>query len=172
MRHIRQLEVTVAYQSTLLFGLLLCGVSQAQTACPPGMEEYGAGVCGYSRPDEPTKQAVGQQAPPPQWASRWLAVATDSVKGTLGSATDMQNRENAEQAAIADCQAKGGTKCKLDVSYSNGCAAMVVGDGGYNSNGAATENEAIQLGMKVCMNAGHTKCHVYYAVCSPPARIQ
>jgi len=46
----------------LLFGILLSMKSHAQTACPPGMEAYGDGVCGYSRSEEPVKQTPQQQA--------------------------------------------------------------------------------------------------------------
>lgn len=167
--------------SCLLFSLLLLsGVTHAEGNCPEGYYPIG-GESGQPRPqgcapipgyEQQQGQQQTPQAPPPQWTSRWLAIATDSVKGTLGTAKDMPNRENAERAAIKDCQMKGGTQCKLDVSYSNGCAAMVVGDGGYNSNGAATVDAAVQLGMKVCANAGHTKCHLYYSACSLPVRIQ
>ena len=166
--------------SCLLFSLLLLSsVTHADGECPPGMFPTNpsgtqgpvgcAPIPGY---EQQQGQQQTPQAPPPQWTSRWLAIATDSVKGTLGTATDMPNRENAERAAIKDCQTKGGMQCKLDVSYSNGCAAMVVGDGGYNSNGAATVDAAVQLGMKVCTSAGHTKCHLYYSTCSLPVRIQ
>lgn len=157
-----------------LFWFLLCTTSHAQTACPPGMEPYGAGVCGYSQPmpsaQLPLQQPTNEETP--QWESQWLAIATDSESGSLGTAIGMKNREDAERVALADCQAKGGTKCKLDVSYGNGCAAMIVGDGGYNSNGASTVDEAVRLGMKVCIDAGHTNCRVFYSACSLPVRIR
>jgi hypothetical protein len=107
-----------------------------------------------------------------RWADKWMAIATDSIKESLRTSTCMPDRYMAEQAAVTDCQAKGGTQCKLDVSYGNGCAAMVVGNGGYNSNGAATLNEAIQLSMKTCASSGHTNCHIYYSACSLPVPIQ
>jgi hypothetical protein len=159
-----------------LFVLLmpLCSVVHAQTACPPGMEEYGAGVCGYSQSEEPAQQARPQQPalPPPQWATRWGAIATDSPKGVLGAVVNVSSKSEAQQAAMADCKAKGGTKCKVDIAYDNECAAVVVGDGGYNVGSDATTDKASQLGMNVCTKAGRTNCHVYYSACSLPIRIQ
>ena len=158
----------------LLLGMLLLlnGVVHAEGGCPPGLIPASGTDINSCVPIPPGYYTQTAAPQPPQWADRWLAVATDSIRGSLGTATGMPSRGNAERAAIADCQAKGGTQCKLDVSYGNGCAAMIVGDGGYNSNGAATVDEAVQLGMKICANAGHANCHVYYSVCSLPQRIQ
>ena len=155
----------------LLFSLLLSTTSHAQTACPPGMEEYGEGVCGYSRSEEPTQQAPQQQAAPPQWTSRWGAIATDSVKAVLGTATDMASKNEAEQRALKECQTKGGTQCKLQNSYSNACVAMITGSKIFNVGSDADLNRAVQSGMKKC-TAADTDCHVYYSACSLPVRIQ
>jgi hypothetical protein len=152
--------------------MLLGNLAHAQTACPPGMEAYGDGVCGYSQTEQPTQQSQ-LQAPqsPPQWESRWLAIATDSVKGSLGTATDMANKGQAEQTAMTNCRSKGGTQCKVDVSFGNGCAAMVSGDTSYNVQGAPTLDQATQVAMKTCSKAT-IHCHVYYSACSLPVRIQ
>jgi len=143
----------------------------AQAACPPGLIPYGAGndlsTCG---PDDSQQQP--QMLPSPQWSRRWGAIATDSVNGSLGTITGVASRSEAEQIALAICRVKGGSQCKLDISYSNGCGAMVVGDGGYNSNSAATMDEAVNIGIGICRRAGHANCHVYYSACSPPERIR
>jgi hypothetical protein len=176
MRHIRQLEVAVAYQSTLLFGLLLCGVSQAQTACPPGMEEYGAGVCGYSQPEQPSPQAPEPHLPPSpspsqQWASRWGAIATDIQNKSVGTASNLESQSQAKQAAIADCRSKGGSACTVEIVYRDGCTALAAGDTAHNAKAGTTVNAASQLAMKIC-TASDTRCKVYYTACSLPVRIQ
>jgi hypothetical protein len=165
----------------LLLGLLLLlgSVVHAEGECPPGMFPTNppgaqgpvgcAPIPGYDQQQQPTRQ---QTAPPPRWASGWMAIATDSMKGSLGSATDLPSRDEAERAALADCQAKGGSQCKLQVSYGNGCAAMVAGNKEFNVNGAATLDEAVRIGMKMCAKAGDSNCHVYYSACSLPIRIQ
>ncbi len=162
--------------SYLLFGLLLSTMSHAQTACPPGMEEYGAGVCGYSQSEESAQQAPQQQfpqkqAPPTRWATRWGAVATDGPGGHLGAVTDLSSKSEAERAAIADCRAKGGLQCAVEISYDNECAAMAVGDKIHNVTADVTLDKAIQSSIKTCREAD-TNCHVYYTACSLPARIQ
>ena len=112
------------------------------------------------------------QAPPPQWESRWGAVATDVPRGTVGASANMLSRQAAERSAMADCSAKDGKNCKLETWYSNGCVVLVAGDGGYNVTAEATLNEATGLGMKFCTDAKRTNCRVYYSACSPSVRIQ
>jgi hypothetical protein len=74
--------------------------------------------------------------------------------------------------ALADCQAKKGSpNCKVELWYTNGCAAMVVGDKGHNAKAGATPDEAIQAAMKVC-SSEDAHCFVYYSACSLPVRIQ
>lgn len=169
----------------LLFGLLLLlsSVVHAEGGCPPGYYPYPMGatqgqpgpqgcapIPGY---DNNQQQAQPQQTlpPPPQWSSRWGAIATDAVKGSLGTAVDLSSPNEAEQMAMADCKSKGGTKCKIDVAYGNGCAAMVLGDAEFNVHNAATLSDAIKLAMKTCTSRD-TNCHVYYSACSLPVRIQ
>jgi len=115
-RQLIEVDMKSILFSCLLFSLLSCIPARAQTACPPGMEEYGAGVCGYNRSEESPQQALQQQgppSPPPRWATRWGAIATDSIKGTLGAVSGLPSKSAAQQAAIADCQAKGGHHASL-----------------------------------------------------------
>lgn len=164
----------------LLAGILLLAGREvhAEGNCPPGYYPIGAPL-GQGGPQScaPIPEYNNNQGqpqarrPPPQWESRWMAIATDAVKGSLGTSINMSSQNEAEQAAIVDCQAKGGTQCKIDVSYGNGCAAMVVGDTGYNVHGAATLAEATGLAMKTC-TAATSNCHVYYSACSPPVQVQ
>jgi len=155
----------------LLFGILLSMKSHAQTACPPGMEAYGDGVCGYSRSEEPVQQAPQQQTPPAQWADRWGAIATFEPNGSLGTVTGMPDQRSAEQTALASCQSKHGSTCKIQLSYRNQCAAMVVGGKIFNVNPGNTVEEAAKKGMSMCSTAAND-CHVYYSACSLPQRIQ
>jgi len=166
----------------LLLGLLLLlgGVAHAEGNCPPGYYPIGAQsgqggpqgcapIPGYHNSQQQAQSQL-PLTPPPQWATRWGAIATDGPGGHLGVAVNLSSKSDAEQTAITDCQAKGGTDCKIETWYSNGCAAMVMGDSGHISNNAGTLGEAIQKGMKIC-DATDTNCHVYYSACSLPARI-
>ena len=160
--------------SWFAFGLMFMSTSviHAQAACPPGTIPYGTGqgqnVCG---PDD-NQQQQQQPHPPPQWARQWGAIATDGPGGHAGVAVYQSSKEAAEQAALADCRAKGGTECAVEVAYDNECAAMVVGDKGHNSGAAATLDKATQLGLDACKRYGNTRCHLYYSACSLPVRIQ
>lgn len=154
----------------LLFAGLL-GISiaaQAQVACPPGWIPYSATSCG---PAPSAQQAAPRQPPPtlsPQ--TKWGAIATDGVKGVLGTALSEESERRAERTAMADCQAKGGSPCKVQLTYSNGCGAMIVGSKGFSTAGAGTKEEAIQKGMAICQTDGDTACHVYYIDCSAAGR--
>jgi hypothetical protein len=163
----------------LYFGLLLLSVNlvHAEGECPLGMFPTNpsgaqgpvgcAPIPGYAQP-----QQAHQQQPPPQWVRRWGAIATDSVKGVLGTATGLSSKSEAQQESMADCHAKGGSPCKFEIAYDNECAAMVVGNKGYSINTGDTADAANQLAMKTCSADGDPKCHVYYSACSLPVRTQ
>ena len=163
----------------LLVGLLLLSISAAHAEgnCPPGYYPIGAAQ-GQSGPQGCApipgyndQQQTQPQPPPPQWKDNWGAIATDGPGGSFGASADMPDRSSAENKALADCHSKRGATCAIETWYSNGCAAMVIGDNSHISNNASTLNEAIQMGMKKC-NATDANCHVYYSDCSLPVRIQ
>lgn len=165
----------------LLLGLLLFNnVAHAEGGCPAGMIPYSGNdlnSCGPVPADYYGNQQQGQQqtqarAPEARWATRWGAIATDYIKGTLGSITGLASKVDAEQAALADCRNKGGSPCKVEIAYDNECAAMILGSNGYNVGADATADKAIGLGMKICTDAKDTNCHVYFSACSLPVKIQ
>ena len=105
-----------------------------------------------------------------QPATHWGAIATGTYgNGTIvGTSLNLPDKPKAEQAALNDCQSKGGADCKIAVSYGNGCAALVGNDADYTTAAAdVMQKYATQVGMKTCSNTGHTRCHVVYAACSP-----
>jgi Domain of unknown function (DUF4189) len=167
----------------LLLGLLLltAGAIHAEGNCPPGYYPIGASpgqagpqgcapIPGYNNNQQ---QGQPQMSPPPpqQWEDHWGAIATYGPTGVLGTSTNLPDQGQAEQSALADCQSKGGPTCKIQLSYRNQCAVVVVGDKGYNATPGATMDLARQAGLKVCSDAD-TNCHVYYSACSLPVRTQ
>ena len=155
----------------MMAGLLWNGLAHAEGgSCPPG--QYPVGGQGWQGcnpiPGYGSQQHAPQQAAP-QWESRWGAIATDGPSGALGAATDKRSKREASQAALQDCQSKGGVNCKIDAAYDNQCAAVVVGSGGYNVQNAPTTDRAVAIGMKICRE-GLTDCHAYYTACSLPVR--
>lgn len=171
-----------AYLLCLLMTLLSLGKGVHAQAYPcsgagPGETVVGESPAGNGVGSVPLCQrvdrgSVAPQLPPPKWESRWGAVAIDVPSGSLGTATNLSSKRQAVKAALTDCQSKhGSTTCKIDLSYSNQCAAMVVGGKIYNVNPGATMDEAIQTGMNMCRTAA-SDCHVYYSACSSAQRIQ
>lgn len=148
--------------------LLFAGSVQAEGGCPPGMIPYRVNDMSSCGPF-PAGQA---QAPAVKWQSRWGAIATYEPDGSLGTATDRPSENDAAQTALADCQSKHGASCKVQLTYHDQCAAMVVSDKGYNTQSAATTDIAAQNGMEVCHHSGDPNCHVYYSACSLPKRVQ
>lgn len=148
--------------------LLSTGMLHAQTACPPGMIPYGAGVCGYDDNQQQPMQEQLQQSP--HWLDQWGAIATDFSHGSAGAAVNRPSRSNAEHAALAECQLNGGSTCKIEIWYVNQCVALVIGDKIHNTRAGITLDDAIQAGIKKCSEED-IHCHAYYSSCSLPRQI-
>ena len=148
----------------------------AEGGCPDGQypaSGQGWQACypipGYGQGQE----ASVQQTPPPQWKNAWGAIATAfTPKAVLGSSADLSTRDEAEQAALENCRAKGGANCKIEIAYGNQCAVVVVGHPSYGVFTADTLDSASKKGMKACMDGGNTSCRVLYSACSLPRRFQ
>ncbi len=122
-------------------------------------------------PNSPYYAGSNQQPAAPQptgyWEKTWGAIAPSPVGGVLGTAVGASSKEEAERIALADCKAKGGGACKVDVAYHNQCAAMVLGERTYSWARAASEAEAAEIGMGDCKK-GNENCRVYYSACTEP----
>lgn len=159
----------------LLALLFFSSIAHAEGNCPPGYYPIGGGSPGAPQGCAPIPgydQGQPQQQAAPQWLSKWGAVATDIDKGTLGAATSMASKGQAEQASLADCRAKGGEQCKIETTYTNGCVTVVAGSPGYAVNSAPTQVQANAIGMSTCTDAGNANCHVIYTGCSLARRTQ
>lgn len=163
----------------LLAGLLLltAGAVHAEGGCPEGYYPIGAaqgqqGPQGCAPIPSYTQQQTQSQQSSSHWVSRWGAIASYAPTGVLGASISLPNQTSAENAAISDCQLKGGLRCKIEAAYTNGCAVVVVGDRGYNVTTKASLNEAIHSSLETCTNEGGHGCHVYYSACSLPVQIQ
>jgi hypothetical protein len=155
--------------------LIASGAAQAQIVCPPGMEPYrtgnpndgfGVALCGPIR-----EQERAQEPELPAWATRWGAIASDGSAGAFGAAEGMRSKRRAKNAAMASCKETGGQRCKVDLTYSNQCAVTVVGRKTHLSQGAATVEEATDIGLRRCREVDDD-CRVYYSACSLPELIR
>jgi hypothetical protein len=155
--------------------LLGCAAAHAEGNCPQGYYPIGGGSPGAPQGCAPIpgySQGQQQQSQQPQWSSQHGAIASDIAKGILGTATNRLSTQFAEQAALDDCKSKGGTDCKIETSYMNGCGTVVAGHPGYAVNTGPTEAKAVDDAMSACTGAGFTNCHVIYTGCSFPKRTQ
>lgn len=165
--------------SGLLFLALafLASYVHAEGNCPPGQYPIGApqgqaGPQGCAPIPGYDNQVHSPTPPPPQWTDRWGAIASYPPSGALGTSSNLPSPQQAKQAAIEDCQAKGASTCKIEISYGNQCVAMIVGHPGYAIATGSTASEAEQKGAEMCSDNGDTNCRVYYSACSLPVRIQ
>jgi hypothetical protein len=88
----------------------------------------------------------------------------------MGTSVDQMTWQAAEDTAIYDCKAKGGTDCKIEISYANGCVALVFGNALKNSKGGPNKATAEKRAMEQC-GKEDTSCHVYYSACSLPIEV-
>lgn len=149
----------------------LSGSALAEGGCPSGMIPYSGtdiSSCGpipagyYSGTDNDISQSVKS---PNRWITTWGAIAADATSASLGTVVGMSSEQEAQRAALAECRARGGEKCEVDLTYYNQCAVMILGNKTYNTASAQTIERATQLGMKTC-NTDDTNCRVYYSDCS------
>ncbi len=155
-----------------LGALQFASLAHAEGGCPPGQypqEGQGWRTC------VPIPGSVDAQqppaAPPPRWEDHWQAVATDKQKAVIGTSINSSSSDDSAQAAISDCHAKGGVSCEVQITYRNGCVAMVVGKTLMNTQGEATKAEAERSALAKC-GESDTSCRVYYSACNLPVRVQ
>lgn len=147
-----------------------CALAHAQTPAVDCVPIQGQGWQGCA-PTGNNQQPQQPMSPPAHWVDRWGALATDDAAGILGTATNMFSEQMANNAALKDCQAKGGLKCGNPVSYHNQCVAMVAGHNGYDVSVGPTIEKAVEVSTQRCSRKSND-CHVYYSACSYPVRIQ
>jgi Domain of unknown function (DUF4189) len=142
---------------------------RAEGGCPPGQypqEGQGWKTC----VPIPDNDHGGRPAMPVRWQEQWQAIATDTPKGIMGTSVNQATADDSVRAAISDCHAKGGTDCQIEISYGNGCVALVFGSALKNSRSASTKEEAERRAMQKCSEED-ANCHVFYSACSLPKRI-
>jgi len=149
--------------------VLICTAIRAEGGCPDG--EYPQQGPGW-RTCVPIPGASNetQTRPAFRWKSNWGAIAADKATASLGTTTTASSEDDAEQAAIKDCKARGGSRCEILITVQNACMAMVVGATRLNAKVGSTKSEAEGRGMALC-NQQDTNCAVYYSACSVPERL-
>lgn len=143
-------------------------LAQAQVGpCPPGMSEYsssnGIPACGPLHSNDNQPQG--------RWVDQWGAYAMGN-DGTTGFSSSQVGEREAEQAAVSNCLSRAGKQCKVEMTYRNGCIAVIGskssdGSGSHNASSDATKEKAIKRAITVCEKEGGISCQVFRTECSP-----
>lgn len=149
----------------------VCGAGPGPNEVMAGMAPGGSGVaptplCYWKSQSQQSSQQSTPQ-PTGYWEKTWGAIAPSPKGGVLGTALGASTKEEAERLALADCEAKGGESCQVDLVYQNQCAAMVIGDKRLRLQGAESIEAASELAMSRC-NESDSNCRVYYSACTEP----
>jgi hypothetical protein len=138
--------------------------------CPDGTWIEKGQFCPIPPPPPRPELPPSPLRPPPalgEWRSNWGAVAVGSESAILGSVTGFTQAVRAEDAALADCRAKGGSACTFGYSYKDGCFVMVQGDRTYFFEKAESAPEAAKTGLDRC-RSGQTGCRIRLSACALP----
>lgn len=159
----------------LLLGVLSLSDSAFAQNCGNGIPAGAPGCIPPDNPASPYADNYGGTAQPvaPRmiWADRWGAIAFDSTNGGVGTSSGMESKYKAEKAAMAQCRAKGGGGCWIELAYHNQCAVISWGNGYATTASAATIEEASARAVHTCSQKTDD-CKVSYADCSMAERIQ
>lgn len=156
-------------QALLIIGSLCLSCSVHAQSCPSGIPQ---GAPGCIPPDNPASPMYPSYAPDPQisramWADRWGAIATDAGNGGVGTAAEAASKREAEGLAMIRCRSKGGSNCKISLTYYNQCGAMAWGATHMATAHASSIEKASELALDSCA-ADSADCEIYYADCSLP----
>jgi len=162
--------VRLAFLVTIL--LMLSSTARAEQGCPDGMFPGGMQPNGQVCVPIPGAGSGGvkRSTPQPRWEARWGAIATDSINGTAGFATNQASKNAAESIALTDCRHGNNSACRVILAYENQCAVLVVTSDSHLVESGVTPAEATDKAMNQCRSAG-VECSVYYSACSFPQRI-
>lgn len=149
----------------LLAGLSLTAFVQG---CPYGIPS--AGNPGCVPPDQSYQSTAEIPVRGPEWQKTWGAIAFGKTSVT-GTSTGLKSKRKAEKEAINQCRAKGGSECRISLSYQNQCAAIAWGESSAATQSAESIEVASTLAMKNC-SKNTRDCQIYYTNCSDPIRIR
>lgn len=160
------------HRCLLAMSLLVAGAASAEQGCPDGFIPNAAGTPGAPCVPGSAPNWEGSSQPPrARWAARWGAFAGDSESGKIGQASGMASEREAEKKALAHCRSKGGSDCRVELTYSNQCGVVAYGGGYMNTASAATVDEASEIALRRCRD-NSSSCKIYFSDCSYAERVQ
>lgn len=164
--------VFLAHVSVALACLLSSGFAHAEGGCPPGLRPVIANAPEGSAQSMASCAPIPTDTPRTKWNSRWGALADDGA-GAFGASANETNKKKAEQAAVSECKARGGTRCNVYMTYSNQCIAAATSEVVSTQATAIDEEAARRDSLAKCSQGSSGKaCRVHYSACSLPVRIR
>ncbi|ROU05946.1 DUF4189 domain-containing protein [Lysobacter enzymogenes] len=160
----------------LISAFALPGLAVAEDGCPSGFIPNAAGT--------PNAQCIpagglgysGSSESAVKWERRWGAFTLDQPTGKIGVATAMSSKRKAEKEALRDCQARGGSSCRVMLAFTNQCGAIASGkdaNGGFEISAAGGVNAAVakSSALERCgQKAG--ACEIFLSECSYAEQVQ
>lgn len=148
--------------------------SNAFAQCATGVNTGGGNCVPPNAAGMPGYNAGGNAsvaAPQAVWEKTWGAIAVDSTTGKAGTVTDRSSQSQASTDALQECRANGGANCKLEMAYTNQCAAIGWGTQGWGSGRGPDKASAEGIAMEKC-NDSTDGCKVVYSACSLSRRVR
>lgn len=154
----------------LFLAMFMIASLPAMAQCPAGIPVANNPLCipsdnpssPYYRDPEGSADSIAVE----RWENRWGAFAID-LKAGLGASKSMRSKRAAQTAAMSECRRKGGTSCKVELTYFNQCGVIVAGAKTFSTSAAPTVARATEIGMDTCRRSGDQGCYVYFSDCSP-----
>lgn len=142
--------------------LLLGNLANAEGGCPAGMIPHSGTDISACGPIPP-----GYNKPSGHWETRWGSYVLSEDEGITGWSLNELNADTANESAISNCISKGGTQCKVVITYQNSCIAVAASDGGGYAYTDQTRDMASSKAMNSCERAGEKNCRLFRIECSP-----
>lgn len=115
-----------------------------------------------------------EQAAAPQAETMWemiedrfgaLALGADGVYAT---SSGRKTRREAEDAALALCEERGGNGCRLSGTHRNSCSTFAWGGGKYVLEGDVELESSERIALSACEAYSGVRCRVVESFCSKP----
>ena len=149
-------------------------VTSTWAQCATGVNTGGGNCVPPDAPGMPGYDPAQGNAPPtpsPVWKDTWGAIVIDSATGGAGTVTDRDTKSDAIRDATRDCESRGATGCKVEMTYYNQCAAVAWGVGGHGIARGPDKSKAEDDAMLSCDESA-SQCKVVYSGCSLARRVQ
>lgn len=152
--------------------IFTCAVLLFLSNAALAQQPAGAAIQEIHRRSNPSHPGYDGDTAPVQprevWQNKYGALAADFEAGRSGTSEDEDSIQAARRNALQRC---GTRNCKIVGSITNGCLAVVHGNGITGIGGGETARQAVSEAMRKCQSDGRS-CEVQYSHCNFPVLIR